>query len=505
MNIIVKLIALLVLTMASFAAQSAERRVTGGVIKGEELSDGSAIFRSIPFAAPPTGRLRWKPPQPVLPWQGVRDVNAIAKPCMQDDEGWNAADAAISSEDCLYLSVHEPKHASGERLPVYVWIHGGSNRAGNGHDVADSLIYQHGIVLVTIEYRLGIFGFLASPQLTRESPHHSSGNYALLDQIAALKWVQKNIATFGGDARNVTIGGQSAGAMDIGQLLRSPLAKGLFSKTIQESGVLAPPRSAADNESIGRQLLTNLQLPGNAVGLKQLRALPASALLAASKNLKPVSGDPNLLWMETSADGWVIPAGRNNLYKSDDVSHVPHLVGNTTQEFIFEGNSEAVRGLVTQAYGSKAEAALGIYGIRGEQLPPDDAKLGDVGTQVLTDWTMRCPAYQLNKWTMANKRKVWRYEFGLPRPGSKRVEHTAELDYVYYKPPAGATSLSWPPLQQYWANFIKTGDPNDSSLPHWPEMNVDADYLLFLPSGMSTGKDLHGSHCRLLAQRFAGE
>lgn len=503
MNMVIKFVALLTLTVSAIEAQASERHVTGGVINGEDLPDGSTIFRGIPFAAPPLGNLRWKPPQPVIPWKGIREARTAGKPCAQLDEGWNTSDAAISTEDCLYISVHEPKHASHEKLPVYVWIHGGSNRAGTGHDVAESPMYKHGIVVVSIEYRLGIFGFLASPELTAESPHHSSGNYALLDQIAALKWVKANITAFGGDANNVTVGGQSAGAIDVGQLMRSPLAMRLFNKAIQESGVLAPPRSATDNEAIGRDVLAKLRIPSDQSTLTELRKLSTNVLLAATENLKPPSGDHNLLWMEASADGWVIPKDRNNLYGDDNAFHVPHITGTITQEFIFDGNADATRGLISQVYGSFGDAALKLYGF-AETPPADDAIFGNVGTQVLTDWMFRCPSYQQAKWEMAAHQKVWRYEFGIPRPGHTRAEHNAELDYAYYPAPATATSQTWPPIQQYWANFIKFGDPNDGSLTHWPDMGSSANYIAFLPGGIiEAGKDLHGKQCQLLAEKNA--
>ena len=496
-------IVLLAFIPLAFTSQAAERHVKEGTVRGDELADGSVMFRSIPYAAPPVDDLRWKPPQPVALWHGVRDASQVATPCAQLDEGWNKKDAANGSEDCLYVSVHEPQHQANEKLPVFVWIHGGSNRAGSGSDIADSPIYKHGIVVVTIEYRLGVFGFLSSPELTDESSHHSSGNYALLDQIAALKWVKENITEFGGDANNITVGGQSAGAIDIGQLMRSPLAIGLFGKAIQESGVLGPPRSAQDNQTIGRDLLKKLAIPTGRTALTALRKVPTNVLLTVSETLKPPSGDPNLLWMETSADGWVIPKGRNTLYSSDSVFHVPHIIGNTTQEVIFEGSADATRALIAQVYGAASKSALKLYGLVAPQSPDDDAILGNVGTQLLTDWMYRCPSYQLAKREIARSQKVWRYEFGIPRPGHTRVEHTAELDYAYYPAPSAAGPQTWPPLQQYWANFIKSGDPNGNSLAHWPDMGLTANYIAFLPTGIQTGNNLHGNQCRLMAAHYA--
>jgi len=199
--------------------------------------------------------------------------------------------------------------------------------------------------------------------------------------------------------------------------------------------------------------------------------------------------------MQTSADGWVIPVRSNDLYKSGNLSHVPHIIGNVTQEFAFDGPADQARGLITQLYGKNADAVLKLYGLTATQAPANDPVLGDVGTQALTDFIFRCPSYQLIKWETEAHQKVWRYEFGLRRPGSKRVEHNAELDYVFEKAPVDATPLTWPPLQSYWANFVKTGDPNGASLPNWPEVKDGANYIEFLPTGIQYGKDRHNAIC----------
>lgn len=503
MDIVLRCIVLLVALTPAIEAQDTQRHITGGSIVGEKQPDDSFIFRSIPFAAPPIESLRWKPPQPVISWEGIRDTRAMATPCAQLSEIWNAHDAATSSEDCLYLSVHEPAHSPGEKLPVYVWIHGGSNRSGSGRDVAESSIYRHGIVVVGIEYRLGVFGFLASAELREESPHQSSGNYALLDQIAALEWVKSNITAFGGDPDNVTVGGQSAGAIDIGQLMRSPLAAGLFVRVIQESGVIGPPRSTEDNESIGRELLMKLKIKPGPSALSALRKVATKELLAASDKLKPPNGDRNILWLESSDDGWVIPKEKNNLYNSDNVIHVPQIVGNVIQEFVFHGTDSATQALTTKVYGRSSDVVLKSYEAVDKQLPIDDETFGAVGTQVLTDWMFRCPSYQIAKWQIGQDKKVWRYEFGIPRPGHSRLEHNAELDYAYHSAPASATPENWPPLQEYLANFIKHGDPNGDFLPNWPDMSDNASYIAFLPTGIQIGEDLHGDQCQRMAERYS--
>src|ERR1700722_10915829 len=201
------------LGVMSIAASSADVSITGGTLRGLDMPDATTAFYAIPYAAPPVGNLRWKAAQPVVRWKGTRDATQPPPPCIQHDEGWNKADAAAGKEDCLYLSIRAPRHAANDRLPVFFWIHGGSNRAGDGYGyVSTTSMAQHGVILVAVEYRLGVFGFLGLPELTAESPQHASGDYALTDLIAALKWVHTNIAKFGGDPHNVTIGGQSAGS-----------------------------------------------------------------------------------------------------------------------------------------------------------------------------------------------------------------------------------------------------------------------------------------------------
>ena len=220
--------------------------------KGTSLSAGGAVFKGIPFAAPPVGDLRWREPNPVKPWIGIRDATAFGSRCMQS--GKNV------SEDCLYLNVWTPEWPAKSRRPVMLWIHGGGNFAGSsGEAIFDGAQFaQHGVVLVSANYRLGVFGFFAHPELTAESTHHASGNYGLMDQIAALKWVHENIAKFGGDPRNVTLFGESAGALDINVLMTSPLTKGLFARLIGESGPVVAPPSLAEGEKKGLSVAEGL-------------------------------------------------------------------------------------------------------------------------------------------------------------------------------------------------------------------------------------------------------
>ncbi len=481
------------------AAQAATVTVTGGTIRGQDLPDGSAVYRAIPFAAPPVGDLRWKPPAPVIPWSGVRNAVNAPRPCVQLNEGWNAAAAALGSEDCLYLSVHTPKHKPGDRLPVFVWIHGGSNRAGSGYTITDSTIYKKGIVLVGIEYRMGVFGFLASPELTAESPRQASGNYGLMDQIAAIRWVRNNIAQFGGDPGSITIGGQSAGGIDVGALMRSPLAGGLFAKAIQESGALGAPQTAKESEKLGSDLMHLLGLPDGAAGLQALRAVPADNLLEIGTKLRGPDGDYDSLWIRMTADGWVLPGNTNNAYLNGEQAAMPLLIGNNTREFVIDGLPDGGQGLIRMIFKRNAEQALAFYGFLGNKPPPDDPVLGSAATQVITDLAFRCTDNQLANWEVAKGQKVWRYQFGVPEPGLKDVRHNAELKYVFGSRPEGADYASWPPVQEYWANFIKRGDPNGAGLPEWPAFGEEGRYIAFMPTGIETGTDLRGPICRLMA------
>jgi len=480
--------------LVALPASAADRLVTGGVVRGLERPDGSEVFYAIPYAAPPVGDLRFRPPAPLEPWQGVRDATTPPAPCLQHDEGWNSDDAKKSKEDCLYLSIRAPAHKPGDRLPVFFWIHGGSNRAGAGFGYIDSTIHRRGVVLVSIEYRLGVFGFVALQSLSAESPTHSSGNITIRDQMAALHWVKDNIARFGGDPNNVTIAGQSAGASDVGFLMLSPLARGLFAKAIEESGTpggAIPPRSAADNEALGAQLTTGLGLADTADGLKALRALPGEVVLKEGDKLVPKIIDPTAIWAPAMLDGTVLREGAHETFAAGRQAHVPLISGNNTREFPVDMPEDAARGLVKAFYGANADQAFKLYAT-------DDPVFGNLPTRVLSDVIFRCPASTIAGWQTKAGQKVWRYQFGLGVPGSgKPVEHSSELKYVFDETPPGADFATWPPLQAYWANFARTGNPNGHALPQWQAYGARANYIDFTLQGPRTGTDLRGPICRL--------
>jgi para-nitrobenzyl esterase len=256
--------------------------VEGGRLQGAEPAPGVRAYLGIPYAKPPIGPLRWWPPQPLAPWTGIRLAIAHGNPCPQQKFGWNNSSAEHGNEDCLFLNVLAS--ATGSKHPVMVYIHGGSNVAGSAAEELSSgfALVPRGIVLVTLDYRLGIFGFLRTPALDAESPHHSSGNYGLLDQIAALRWVQKNIARFGGDPANVTVFGQSAGSVGTGLLMASPLARGLFARALEESGQvvgLMPTATKEQSESAWAPVADSL-----GQNLTAMRSTSTADILRADKN-----------------------------------------------------------------------------------------------------------------------------------------------------------------------------------------------------------------------------
>src|SRR5580658_4427853 len=326
---------------------SPEAAVTGGRIQGTVLERGGAVFKGIPFAQPPVEALRWREPQPVKPWTGVRSAASFGAPCSQNSG--NGRILENSSEDCLYLNVWTAEWPSRTRKPVMFWMHGGGNFGGatGSPNFDGESLARHGVVLVSAAYRLTAFGFFAHPELTRESSHHASGNYGLMDQIAALQWVRANIARFGGDPNNVTIFGQSAGAVDATVLMTSPLAAGLFHKVIAESGTVTRNPDAAtlamtalgpvmavksgdvtysdapvlaEAEKNGEDLL-----PGK---LSDLRSLPAADILKATASPRKSIGPAN----GVVVDGWVLPKPPAEIFATGHEHRVPLLAGNNARE-----------------------------------------------------------------------------------------------------------------------------------------------------------------------------
>lgn len=306
-------------------------KIDTGYISGTLIGDVGKevrVYRGIPYAAPPVGDLRWKPPQPAAPWQGIREATVFGKSCTQAASGIPGASAPPQSEDCLYLNVLTPAQKASDNLPVMVWLHGGGYTTGSGSDAADSLaLPQHGVVLVSINMRLGPIGLLAHPLLSKESPKGVSGNYMFLDMIAALEWVQRNIAALGGNPKNVTIFGVSGGGAKVACLIASPLAKGLFHRGIMESGAVGgsmfPGTPLKDLESIGQKFFSRLGVDKDADPLKAARALPPAKILDTEASLaKELKKEYGGLW-EEAIDQQFLPDSPENIYGAGRQNSVP--------------------------------------------------------------------------------------------------------------------------------------------------------------------------------------
>ena len=475
------LAAFLFVAFAPTPAVAQRVEVDGGLVQGK-VWNGSLLFRGIPFAAPPVEQLRWKPPQPVIPWSGVRASVDQPASCLQNDQGWNHADFVIGNEDCLTLDVRTPSLDG--KLPVLVWIHGGSNRAGGPNDIVLSDMGKS-VVIVGVRYRLGILGFLSHAKLTAEQGR--SGNYGLMDQIAALKWVQRNIARFGGDPGKVTIAGESAGSQDVSLMLAAPAARPLFARAIMESGTPGfglPFRSLEDAERIGEQADALLGTGGDLA--KMRRASPA-ALLAVDKQLHDDTLEADdYMWLRTTIDGALFSRSPRDLLASAPAK--PVIVGTNRIELDLPGGRPHRDALVAKAFERNAGQARAYY-----RLDQSDPRLGTRDQQIATDVTFRCPAGRLAEIMAAKGSPVWRYEFDAA-PNGGLTSHAAEIPYAFGTSKFGGMSLA-----PYWLNFIRTGDPNGTGLPLWQRFTSAApSHVLFSDAGATPLGALRPEICSLL-------
>ena len=477
--------------------------IDGGRIEGERMADERLAFRAVPFAAPPVGALRWRPPAPVKAWQGLRQAAKSAPSCPQLSDGWNKANAAYSAEDCLYLEVATPTLKPDRPMPVFVWIHGGSNKAGGAGGTISSSMVEHGIVLVSIQYRLGALGFMAHPALSAEEPWRGSGNWGLLDQQAALRWVRRNIAAFGGDPGNVTIGGESAGAQDVGLQTLSPLARGLYRRAIEESGTASfgfAPRDLKTSEHYG--VLIAAAAGAKAQTAAALRALPAAAILKAERAVRyPGLYENGTVWLQTTIDGHVVPADPKRLYASGRINPGALIIGTNAREIGFFGDDRGKAvAAIRSAFGANAGKALAAYGLGGSTRPPGDQRQGSVEMQAATDIVFRCPARFVASNRVRAGQPVWQYQFDYQGMSTKPVSHAGELRYVFSAPAEDGLSPDAPPMQAYWLNFIRTGNPNGATLPNWPGYDLkERPYLSFGHNGTEAADDLAGVTCGLIA------
>jgi para-nitrobenzyl esterase len=507
-------------------------RTTAGLVRGIARAKGGAQFFGIPYAESPLGPLRWHAPVPHKSWSGVRDANAFGASCSQALLGgaWNRFDHEHSSEDCLFLNVITPAWPATKPLPVMFWIHGGANQGGSGSGSLynDGTLLNHGVLIVTINYRLGILGFFAHPELTSESPNYASGNYGLMDQILALRWVRDNITRFGGDPNNITVFGQSAGSIDTGILMASPLARGLFQKAIGESGapfypVLMPFDQA---QQAGEQFAASFPALTTENPIDFLRSVPADDLIAKAAHFE--WGTPPV---GPIVDGWVVPRSPDKVFKAGKEAPISLLLGTTTREFGDSESPDALRKSIQDYAGKLAPQALALYGVADNGTGVNDPLYGAASVQWNADTEFHCPITTEALWHAAAHHSTFLYELDHAIPGqeAKGALHSAELPYVFGSfPKSGNIAGNFGPvdfhladlIEDYWTNFAKTGDPNDGSswlgsektgdsnsagLPHWPEFDAAQLYLVFTLDGQavtSTGP-LRGPQCDLYREILA--
>jgi para-nitrobenzyl esterase len=455
---------------AAGASMNEPVRLDTGLISGVAgVNPEVRVFKGIPFAAPPVGNLRWHSPQSVAHWDGVRAGDQFGPICMQSagGRGGRAGSSAPNmSEDCLYLNVWTAAKSASERHPVLVWLHPGGFNSGSGSQPGfdGEALAKKGLVVVTINYRLGVFGFFAHPELTQESDRHASGNWGLMDQVAALQWVQRNIAGFGGDSRRVTIDGDSAGAMSVGDLVVSPQAKGLFQRAIAESGgaiglSVNPMRKLGDAEQAGVRA-------GDAFGAKslaELRAKPADAVLTGLRAAGNVI-----------VDGWFLPDNPAAIFDEGKQNDVPTLVGSNKDEgtfFLQKGPADRFLENSRRRFGDLADTFLKLYpaGSDDEAYASQLAAFRDELAFVMRKW-----AQEQSK---TGKSRAYLYYFTHEPPvaqGGRNLgaTHGAEAQYVFQNllPGRPWTDLDRQladTISSYWVNFAATGDPNGKGLPKW--------------------------------------
>ncbi|MEV5535066.1 carboxylesterase/lipase family protein [Streptomyces prunicolor] len=503
----------LVLGSPATAAISAPVRTASGQVRGAPGADDASVtaFKGIPYAAPPTGPRRWRPPTKPASWKGVRDTTAFGDSCPQ------ASTTLVMSEDCLNLNVWTGASGSRERRPVFVWIYGGGFSGGSSADPLydGENLARKGVVVVTLNYRLGALGFLSTPQLTKESGHDASGNYGLLDQIAALKWIRQNIAAFGGDPGNVTIAGQSAGAGSVGFLSMSPLAKGLFQRSLAESQVRDPGDPELRYLGVSYRTKDGAESTGTAYAkgkgadsLKALRALPwqdltdAASLPDTAVDTGSVAKPP---LFRPVVDGWVIPADYSTTYATGAQNDVFFLAGNNLDESGavpetafdywraagYPNRPGAPPVHVTladyvsaarQKFGTMADEFLTLYPATTD----DEAALAS--NDAIRD-NSRVSAYLWGtKWTRHTRQPVYTYFWTHRPPGPdhdiRGAYHGSEIAYVFDNPTPYWTDEDraiGDTMSSYWANYAATGNPNGPGLPTWPAYDPKS------PTVMETG------------------
>ncbi len=482
-------IAMALVPAATLAADRVS--VSGGVVEGT-VTNGMRLFRGIPFAAPPVGELRWRPPQPVPAWEGVRQADAWGPRCMQGEMfgGPLVSREDEMSEDCLYLNVWTPATGAEDKLPVLVVFHGGGFAAGSGSEprTDGEWFARQGIVVVAPNYRLGVFGFLAHPELSAEANGRGSGNAGMLDQVAALRWVRDNIAAFGGDPSNVTINGESAGSLSVSALMASPLSKDLVHKAIGQSGAFFPTpggqtalKPLADKEQDGLRFAESV----GAGSLAELRAIPGPELLdAVMQQFGGWGYGPGL-------DHHLFPEPVPDVYAAGAQADIPLLAGWTSSELGMsvvvnpqKPTPESFRALLRERFGDRHEQAMAVYEVT------DDDRLQQTAADLASDLFI---TYSTWAWIEAHLRSasspVYRYRFDrtLPDDPASRFGalHATDIEYSFNtlaskQAPWQAEDVAVAEIMATaFANFIKTGDPNGDGVPPWPPFESNGQVMVF--------------------------
>lgn len=457
----------LLLGSAAFAELPATISTPYGMLAGDVDTAGLTVFRGIPYAAAPVGNNRWRAPQALPAWAGVRPAREFAPRCVQ--RGFAVgAEQALTSEDCLFLNIWTPAMSADAALPVLVWVHGGGFFVGSGSDAQydGAALARKGAIVVTLNYRLGAFGFFAHPALSAESASGSSGNYGILDIMAALRWVQQSIAAFGGDPDNVTVMGESAGGQAVATLLVSPLSQGLFRRAILQSGgwmgwgdmSALPQRASAE--------AANLAQAGAATTAAALRELDTATVFAQ------FSGSGVIV------DGHVLPQDSSRLLVDGKHMAVDVLAGSNRDEAVFFGpgiqQAAAFRAWADERFGSLAQRFLTLYPA-GDDAEANASYLRSYTNELA--WQLR----QVGRYQRARGQSAWIYHFTRVPPGqeARGSTHVAELPYMFNH---AASNPAWTDadrqladtMASYWVNFARSGNPNGPGLPEWPAFNDNA-------------------------------
>jgi para-nitrobenzyl esterase len=497
---------LLLVATAALAAIPAQIKTDKGTVEGESTADGKVMaFKGIPYAAPPIGNLRWAPPAPAEPWTGVRSAHDFGYHCVQSV---TYPDMAFHdpgpSEDCLTLNVWTPADSPSAKLPVMVWIYGGGLSAGATSERRQDGQYlaHRNVVVVSMNYRLGVFGFFTHPELAAESPHHAAGNYGFMDQLAALQWVKANVSAFGGDPNNVTIFGESAGSSSVSTHIASPLSRGLFQHGIGESGG-AVASGRGPNPTLEQREKTDVGFALATWGtskLSELRRIPTEDII------RPVMKNTPAPHFGAVVDGWFLPKSVGEIYAAGEQAHVPLLAG---------WNADEVRGQVVSttskmtAEGFAAQAATDFPGTSEDFLKLYPHSTDQEALNSASDFAGdRFIAYGTWKWLEAQvntgKSPVYRYLFALGNPGDRYhtpavgAFHSDDIEYVFGTLDSRPEAL-WRPedrklsneIQSYWTNFARTGDPNGPGLPKWPKYGPTEWQTMHLDGTSAAKPDAH--------------